>query len=81
MYYYGYGVSRDRAEAYHLFQEAAAQGNRMLSGRLSVPERGFQSIPVRAFWAFNESETSFASRNIGSVECQLMKTGVRPRSG
>src|SRR5712671_5976052 len=34
------------------------RATRMLSGRLSVPGRGFQSTQVRGFRAFNKSESS-----------------------
>jgi TPR repeat protein len=45
MYYYGYGVPLNRAEAYHLFQEAAAQGNEDAKNAVECSRKGISIDP------------------------------------
>jgi TPR repeat protein len=45
MYYYGYGAPQDRAEAYRLFEEAAAQGNENAKRALECSKKGISIDP------------------------------------
>ena len=56
MYYYGYGVLRNRVQACDFFSKRPPHGNEDAKlARLSATGRGFQSTQVRAFRAFNKS--------------------------
>ena len=45
MNYYGYGVPQNRAEAYRLFEEAAAQGNENAKQALECSRKGISIDP------------------------------------
>ena len=45
MYYYGYGVPRDRVQAYDLFQQAAANGNEDAKRALQCDRKGISIDP------------------------------------
>jgi TPR repeat protein len=45
MYYYGYGVSRDRVQAGDLFQQAAAHGNEDAKKALECSRKGISIDP------------------------------------
>ena len=45
MYYYGYGVQRDRVQAVDLFQQAAAHGNEQAKRALECDRKGISIDP------------------------------------
>jgi len=45
MYYYGYGVQRDRSQAYDFFQQAAARGNENAKRALECSRKGISIDP------------------------------------
>ena len=45
LYYYGYGMPRDRVEANNLFQQAAAQGNEDAKRALECYRKGISIDP------------------------------------
>jgi len=45
IYYYGFGVQRDRVQAYGLFQQAAAQGNEDAKRALERSRKGISIDP------------------------------------